>query len=591
MAALPAFGGLLPFPTLSFQFLGLLTAILFVGGYLVRRALLPKPIPGVPYRKANAEKLLGNGLEMLAWKKEHGEMFGYLAKMAVELNAPIFQIFVHPFGKPWVVIADNRESNDIMARRTSRDFDRSRFLGDLLSSLSPEFHFHMPTGERWKSHRKLLADTMSPAFLSEVAGPQMWKSTMKAIELWQVKERLAEGRPFSITEDLRKAAYEIIWTATFGFETGAMKVQSDLLSSLPKFENLPHIDQAVDFPAATDPPIFKAGLALNDALQGGIQSLVPRLHLFLAYNAVPSLRAARSLKNRVIEGEIKKAIEKFSTKTDVKWEDQNNLRRYMKSAMDMVIARELQSARKEGRAPEPLSRIIQDELFSFMLAGNEVYTLVVWTLKFLTAHQDVQARLRQELHDQLKQALETGATPTASEIGAAKLPYFDAVMEESLRCGEITQTNIRTTQRDVIILGHHVPKDTEVLMLNNGPGVFLPPLHVDEGLRSETSRGAVDKIGEWDLKGMRDFDPSRWLVEDDQEQISFNPSAGPRHSFGAGPRGCFGRKWAMLEVRIMVVLIIWKFRLEEIPEPLGSFKPKPGLAHRPEMAFVRLTAL
>ena len=116
---------------------GPLIAILFVGGYLLRRALLPKPIPGVPYRKANAEKVFGNGLEMLAWKKKHGEMFGYLAEMALQLNAPIFQIFVHPLGKPWVVIADVHEANDIMARRTSRDFDRSRFLGDLLSSLSP----------------------------------------------------------------------------------------------------------------------------------------------------------------------------------------------------------------------------------------------------------------------------------------------------------------------------------------------------------------------------------------------------------------------------------------------------------------------
>jgi hypothetical protein len=52
-----------------------------------------------------------------------------------------------------------------------------------------------------------------------------------------------------------------------------------------------------------------------------------------------------------------------------------------------------------------------------------------------------------------------------------------------------------------------------------------------------------------------------------------------------------GRKWAALEVRIMVVLIIWKFQLEAIPEPLSSFKPEPGLAHRPEMAFVRLKAL
>ncbi|KAL3426511.1 Cytochrome P450 1A1-like protein 1 [Phlyctema vagabunda] len=580
----------LTFPT-SVQSLGPVIALLFVAGYLLRRALLPRPIPGVPYRKANAEKFFGNGLEMLAWKKEHGEMFGYLAHMAVELDAPIFQIFVHPLGKPWVVIADTRESNDIMARRTGRDFDRSRFLGDLLASLSPEFHFHMPTGDRWKSHRKLVADTMSPAFLSAVAGPQMWESTMKVIELWRVKAHLAEGRPFSVVEDLRKAAFEIIWTATFGFETGAMTVQSELLSSLSKFENQGGMDQIVDFPVAADPPIFKAGLDLNDTLQVGIQSLVPNLHLFLAYNFVPSLRAARKLKEEVIEREIKKAIEKFSTKTDIQWEDQSNLRRYMKCAMDMVIARELQSARKEDRAPDPLSRIVRDELFSFMLAGNEVFTLAVWTLKFITAHQDVQASIRQELGDQLKHVSEAGTIPTASDIGAARLPYFDAVIEESLRCGEITQTNIRTTQQDVDILGHLIPKDTEVLMLNNGPGVFMPPLHVEEGRRSASSRGAIDKMGNWDPKSMRNFDPQRWLGKDDDGQISFNPSAGPRHSFGAGPRGCFGRKWAALELRIMVVLIIWNFQLEAIPEVLSSFKPKPGLAHRPEMAFVRLTAL
>ena len=526
---------------MSFQYLGISIAIFFVGGYLIRRAMLPKPIYGIPYRKANAQKVFGNGLEMLAWKKEHGEMFGYLSKMAVELNAPIFQIFVHPLGKPWVVVADNREANDIMARRTSRDFDRSKFLGDFLMSLSPEFHFHMPTGDRWKSHRKLLADTMSPAFLSEVAGPQMWKSTMKAIELWRVKERLAEGRPFSVAEDLRKAAFEIIWTATFGFESGAMQVQSELLSSLSKFKNLPDTDQPVDFQVAADPPIFKACLSLNDALQAGIESMFPKLYLFWAYNVNPSLRAARKLKDVVIEDLIKKAIQKFSTKTDIKWEDESNLRRHMKSAMDLVIARELQVARKEGRVPDPLSRVVQDELFSFMLAGNEIYTLAIWTLKYITAYQDVQHKLRQELKDQLKHAYESGVVPTSSEIGAAKLPFFEAVIEESLRCGEITQTNIRTTQHDVYILGHLVPGDTEVMMLNNGPGVFTPPLHVEESIRSETSKNSIEKLGEWDLNGMRDFDPERWLVKDEEGRISFNASAGPRHSFGAGPRGCFGK--------------------------------------------------
>ncbi|KAK4985319.1 hypothetical protein LTR50_006039 [Elasticomyces elasticus] len=525
--------------TISFQLTSTLIAILFVGGYFLRRALLPKPIPGIAYKKSSAEKVLGSGLDLLAWKAEHGEMFGYLAKLAVELNTPIFQLFVHPFRKPWVVIADNREAYDIMARRTSREFDRSKFLGDLFMPLVPEFHFHMPTGDRWKAHRKLVADTMSPAFLGEVAGPHMWESTLKVIELWRVKERLAECRPFSVANDLRKAAFEIIWAATFGFETGSTKVQSDLLSALSKLKDLPEVDQAVNFPVAADPPVFKAILALNDAMGIGVQSLLPRLHLYLAYNTFPSLRAARNLKEAVIQGEIKKAIEKFSTKTDVEWEDQGNLRRYMKSAVDIVIARELESARKENRAPNLLGRMVQDELFSFLLAGNEIYTLTAWTLKFLSAYQDVQTRLRQELREQFNHASEPSATPTVSEIIAARLPYFEAVVEEATRCGSITQTNIRTTQQDVCVLGHLIPKDTEVLMLNNGPGTFMPPLPVEEGRRSESSRAAIGKIGEWDLKSMKHFKPERWLATDDEGRLSFNASAGPRHSFGAGPRACF----------------------------------------------------
>ncbi|KAI1033848.1 hypothetical protein LB503_010979 [Fusarium chuoi] len=230
------------------QALGIVVAVFIIATLLIRRALLPKPIPGIVYREANAKKILGNAWELLQWKKKHGEMFGYLANLAVELNEPV---------------------------RTPKEFDRSRFLRSLFMPLVPEFHFHMPTGDRWKAHRKLVADTMSPAFLGGVAGPQMWKSTMKLIDLWRVKERLAKGRPFS-----------------------------------------------VEFPVAPDPPVFKAGLALNDAMNIGVQSLVPGLHLWLAYNLMPSLRAARSLKEAVIQDEIKKAINKFSNQTDLNWEDQ-----------------------------------------------------------------------------------------------------------------------------------------------------------------------------------------------------------------------------------------------------------------------------
>ncbi|CCT75954.1 related to TRI13-cytochrome P450 [Fusarium fujikuroi] len=571
------------------QALGIVVAVFILATLLIRRALLPKPIPGIVYREANAKKILGNAWELLQWKKKHGEMFGYLANLAVELNEPVFQIFVHPLGKPWVIVADNREAFDILSRRTPKEFDRSRFLRSLFMPLVPEFHFHMPTGDRWKAHRKLVADTMSPAFLGGVAGPQMWKSTMKLIDLWRVKERLAKGRPFSVSTDIRKAAFEIIWAATFGFDSGSTNAQTELLETLPEFTNLGDMDHEVEFPVAPDPPVFKAGLALNDAMNIGVQSLVPGLHLWLAYNLMPSLRAARSLKEAVIQDEIKKAINKFSNQTDLNWEDQGNLKRHMKSAVDIVIAREIDSARKEGRTPELMSRTVQDELFSFMLAGNEIFTLTAWTLKFLTTHQNVQKKVRDELREECGAAVERGGAPTVSEIMSARLPYFEAMIEESTRCGSVTQTNIRTTMQEVNILGHMVPKHTEILMLNNGPGSFMPPLTVDEEKRSESSKGTAGKIGQWNVKGMRDFDPERWLVKDEEGRLTFNPNAGPRHSFGAGPRACFGRKWAALEVKIMMALIVWHFNLEPTPKPLSSFKPFPGVAHRPEMIYLRLS--
>lgn len=525
----------------SAQIIGILITVLAVVALAIRSILLPKPIPDIPYREANAKKLLGNGMEMLQYKKKHGEMFGYLAKLSVELNSPVFQIFVHPFGKPWVVIADNREAFDIMSRRTPKDFERSGFLRDLFKPLVPEFHFHMPTGDRWKAHRKLVTDTMSPAFLGGVAGPQMWQSTMRLIDLWKVKERLAEGRPFSVATDIRKAAFEIIWAATFGFDSGSTRVQTELLELLPKFEGLPCMDEAVEFPVAPDPPVFKAGLALNDAMNIGVQSLIPKIHLWLAYNLLPSLRSARTLKEAVIQGEIKKAINKFSTQTDIQWEDSGSLKRHMKSAVDIVIAREIETARKEGRSPELLSRVVQDELFSFLLAGNETFTLAAWLVKFLSAHQDMQNVLREELREQCKQAFEKGEAPTVTDITSSRLPYLEAFIEESTRVGNVTQTNIRTTAQEVNILGHVVPKHTEVLMLNNGPGSFMPPLYVDESKRSESSRSSAGKIGQWSEKGMRDFNPERWLVKDDEGRLTFDPNAGPRHSFGAGPRACFGK--------------------------------------------------
>jgi cytochrome P450 len=41
----------------------------------------------------------------------------------------------------------------------------------------------------------------------------------------------------------------------------------------------------------------------------------------------------------------------------------------------------------------------------------------------------------------------------------------------------------------------------------------------------------------------------------------FDPSAKPVLAFGLGLRGCFGKRLAYVEIRILITLIIWNFEL------------------------------
>jgi hypothetical protein len=51
----------------------------------------------------------------------------------------MFQMFMRPLGKPWVVLTDFREAQDILTTRRD-EFDRSSFTTEVFGPLLPEFH-------------------------------------------------------------------------------------------------------------------------------------------------------------------------------------------------------------------------------------------------------------------------------------------------------------------------------------------------------------------------------------------------------------------------------------------------------------------
>jgi len=220
------------------------------------------------------------------------------------------------------------------------------------------------------------------------------------------------------------------------------------------------------------------------------------------------------------------------------------------------------------------------------LAGHETTsTTLLWALKILSDHPDVQSKIRSVLRDALPSAANESRLPTNSEIHDTTIPYLDAAIEEIFRCTGTISFNSRDAVCDTTILGHFIPKGTIVFMTQAGNGVRLPPFPIDEAKRSETSRAALAsaKTPDWNVDDMGDFMPERWLKNGE-----FDSTAGLNLAFGLGTRGCYGRRLAYLELRTLLTLMLWRFELQKVPEELAGYEATDGLTHKPQGCFVRL---
>ena len=142
---------------------------------------------------------------------------------------------------------------------------------------------------------------------------------------------------------------------------------------------------------------------------------------------------------------------------------------------------------------------------------------------------------------------------------------------------------------DTKVLGYRIPAGTDVYMLSNGPSFMSPGFEIEESRRNTSCQASKDKSGGvWDTADIGTFNPERWLTHDEKGAEVYNARAGPQLAFGQGPRGCFGKRLAYIELRIMIVLVVWNFELKKTPPELSGYEAVDKLTHRPQQCFVRL---
>ncbi|KAK8042521.1 cytochrome P450 [Apiospora phragmitis] len=566
-----------PFARLPFAASAVIVGVLSVL-YLAYQWALPKPLPGIPYNQNAVKTILGDTAEIQQIKKEGGRPRAWFNLQPVKHNSPLVQAFLAPLSKPVLILSDFRETQDILLRR-GKEFDRGPRHVDNFSGIVPWHHIAMATQDpQFKANRELVKDLMTPHFLNTVSGPEIYNNAMNFIELWKLKAEVAGGRLFKAEDDLHTMTFDIIKVVALG--EGDNQSMTALYTDLVR--STAANAQDASSAGQDEPFVFPENKPNAHGIQQeavGAAASQPFPDLFHKINnRKPAMKEAYAAKFSMLDRQVSLGVQRMEAGAEVK------------SALDYMMQRELASAKKAGRAPVFNSPSMYDELYGYIGAGHETSsTSLQWGLKHLAADQRVQTTLRESLRAAYPGAVSEGRQPTFAEIIKTQVPYLDAVVEEILRVTGPVRTLFRTATVDTTILGHHVPKGTQIFLPITGPSFTAPAFAIEESLRSPSSQSHKNMRGTWDESDAANFVPERWLkAEGESSTQVFDSQAGPMLAFSVGIRGCFGRRLAYLQLRILMTLIVWNFEFGPLPEELNSFDAIDTLTTKPVKCFVRL---
>ncbi|KAH8806051.1 benzoate 4-monooxygenase cytochrome P450 [Xylogone sp. PMI_703] len=164
--------------------------------------------------------------------------------------------------------------------------------------------------------------------------------------------------------------------------------------------------------------------------------------------------------------------------------------------------------------------------------GDTVATALTVTMWNLGRHPSI----FKELTSQVRTTF-TSYDEITSKAVAAKIPLVDAVLNESMRLNPVLPGPMwRRTDHPITVDNQTVPAGTELGV------VRLSVFHNKEAFHKPDQ-----------------FIPMRWIENMGDNLEAFQP-------FGLGPRTCIGRHIAMVEMRLILTKLLWKFDWELLNE-------------------------
>lgn len=321
--------------------------------YLLYKWAHPKPISKIPYNATALSSLFGDLPAMIRDTKAHDQThMDWIVQQMRNLDSPIIQLFLSPLQRPTVILADFRETQDIMLRR--KEFDRSTNIRGLLEDVIPDHHIYQQTNSVFRTHRKIVQDVMLPSFIREVAGPAFHGNIMKLVQLWGMKAAIANKSPFCATLDIQGAVLDAVYSFAFGqnYKSSTTLPNIAILEKWTKDNRKPTgIDEPFIFPEVVFDELINATIDLAKAPQGLQGSPIAKWMAKIKMN-MPHFRKVRKIRDDFLVGSLQSSVSKVEN--DEKFE--------VTSAVEQMVLRETALAKSEGRSPNYYSSMMQGEV-------------------------------------------------------------------------------------------------------------------------------------------------------------------------------------------------------------------------------------
>ncbi|BDS11264.1 cytochrome P450 [Aureispira anguillae] len=210
----------------------------------------------------------------------------------------------------------------------------------------------------------------------------------------------------------------------------------------------------------------------------------------------------------------------------------------------------LMNAQDQDTGEKMSPQQLKDESMTIFVAGHETTANALsWTFYLLVQHPDKLQLLLDEIETVLQ-----GEVPNFQSL--KELSYTQMVIEEAMRIYPPAWSIGRKVAQDTTLDGYPLKKDIRLIL-----DVYTLHRHPDY----------------WE--NPNNFEPERFSPERKKQRHKY-----AYIPFGAGQRMCIGNNFALMEMKVVLVLLLQHFELklaknapEVVPEPLITLRPKNGI--------------